>query len=199
MTYLSKRPRSSKNSRYLFCCFCTACCCPGQAGSATGEAMLRAPSRAAQCALSVVGSASRRKEGARATAAPLLRALVDSATAAAGSRAAHVPDKGLQRRHVSNSSRRCGWATAVGIPGLGDDVEERSKDASASRQALEVSLELWNSTGGRAGRFRSTGRASALERQRAVGPRCNSSPAAVVLLSRHEKRTRDHECWLWSH
>lgn len=148
--------------------------------------MLRAPSRAAQCALSVVGSASRRKEGARATAAPLLRALVDSATAA-GSRAAHVPDKGLQRRHVSNSSRRCGWATVVGIPGLGDDVEERSKEASASRQALEVSLELWNH------------QESALERQRAVGPRYNSSPAAVVLLSRHEKRMRDHECCVWCH
>lgn len=103
---------------------------------AIGEIMLRAPSLAAQCALSAVGSASRRKEGAR-VAIPLVRAL---ASTTADLTKAHVRDNKQQRRYVSHSSRICGWASAVGIPGLSDDVRERNNEASAARQALEVSL-----------------------------------------------------------
>eukprot|EP00752_Nemacystus_decipiens_P008835 g7885.t1 len=94
--------------------------------------MLRAPSLAAQCTLRAVGSASRR-ERSRATL-PSVRALVDSATR--GSSAAHVAgDMGQQRRHVTHSSRRCGWSTAVGVPGLGnDDARECNKEASPSQR-----------------------------------------------------------------
>lgn len=120
--------------------------------------MLRASSLAAQCALGVVGPAARGKErvGIR-LAVPVVRALAGSATQTAGSSAAHVPEQRQQRRHVSQSSSSCGWATAVGVPGLVDDLRECSKEASSSRQALEVSP---FSTGGE--RFPSPGRTPAL-------------------------------------
>eukprot|EP00903_Cladosiphon_okamuranus_P019949 g18333.t1 len=106
--------------------------------------MLRAPSFAVKCALSVVGPASRQEGGARA-AVPLVRALVDNSTTAAGSSAsaAHVlADKGQQqrRRYVSHGSRSRGWSTSLGEPGpAGDDVRGCSDESSASRQASELS------------------------------------------------------------